>query len=122
MHEMSLAQSILDIACQEAARHGAGRIGRVNLLVGKFTHVAPSQLAFCFDMIKKGSVAEGAELAVTLVPLAARCPACGREELLDEPGFICPGCGEQMQATQGQELWIDSIEVEDQGPAGEAKA
>lgn len=118
MHELSLAQSILEIVLQEAEIHQVKRVVAVDISVGRFTHVVPDSLNFCFDLIKKDTVAHGAELVIHRVPLAARCQDCGLELLLDEPDFNCPRCGSaNLQITKGQELWINSIETDDQAPS-----
>ena len=112
MHELSLAQSILDIVTREARLHGVPEISAVNISVGKFTHVLPSSLRFCFDLIKEDTAARRAELVIKQVALKTLCQDCGREFLLEEPEFICPLCGgERVRIMQGQELMIDSIEV-----------
>lgn len=115
MHELSIAQSILDIIQQEAARHGIARVTRVGVSVGAFSAVAPSSLVFCWDLIKEGTVAEGSELAITEVDLAGLCQDCGAEFPMDEPVTDCPQCGsKKVEMTQGRELNVAFIETDEQ--------
>ncbi|MBI5523026.1 MAG: hydrogenase maturation nickel metallochaperone HypA [Desulfarculus sp.] len=114
MHELSIAQSLLDIVVEEANRHGVTKVRRVGVRVGAFTNVVPDSLSFCFDLIKEGTVAAEAELKLTPVPLAGLCQDCGAELDMSEAVFACPQCqSANVKVTQGQELLIDYIETDE---------
>jgi len=111
MHELSLAESAVRIAC----RHAAGRrITAVELRVGHLRQVVPDALAFAFELVAKGTEAEGAELVMVEVPAAGRCRACGSESEL--PGFPlrCAACGGlDIELLRGEELLVDALELEE---------
>ena len=114
MHELSIAQSLLDIVLEEAQRHHVAKVVRVGVRVGAFTNLVADSLVFCFDLIKEGTVAAEAELKLTSVPMAGYCQACGAELDMTEPVFACPHCGStEVRLTQGQELYVDFIETDD---------
>lgn len=62
MHEITLCQRALELIEQQAAKHGAKRVTGVWLKIGAFSCVETSSLAFCFDLVCRGSVAEGCKL------------------------------------------------------------
>ncbi|NTV47466.1 MAG: hydrogenase maturation nickel metallochaperone HypA [Chlorobiales bacterium] len=62
MHEMSLCESILRITEQNAAKGGFLRVRKVRLALGSFSGASRESLAFCFPIVVKGTVAEGAVL------------------------------------------------------------
>ena len=111
MHELSLAESVVRIAC----RHAAGRpVARVELKIGHLRQVVPSALEFAFELVAQGTPAEGAELVLEEVPAAGRCRRCGRESEL--PGFrlCCTACGSlDLELLRGEELLVDALEIED---------
>ena len=113
MHELSLAQSILDIVEQEMSRHGATRVSLIRLDVGEFTVVVPDSLAFCFEVITKGTPFEGARLEMNPVPLTGRCKGCGEEFKIQDYNFTCPRCeAKDIETIAGKELLIREIEAE----------
>lgn len=116
MHELSIAQSLLDIVVQEAERHGVNRVIRVSVRVGAFSAVVPSALTFSFDLIKENTVAAEAELAIEEMPLTGLCQDCGEVlENMDSPIADCPACGSnKIELTQGRELTIAFIETDDE--------
>jgi hydrogenase nickel incorporation protein HypA/HybF len=111
MHELSLAESIVRIV----TAHAAGRtVVRVELKVGHLRQVVPSALAFAFELVARGTPAEGAELAMEEVPAAGRCRRCGVESEL--PGFPlrCGACGGlDLELTRGEELLVDALELDE---------
>jgi len=114
MHEFSLAQALLDIVTQEADRNGVSKVQRVGIKVGAFSHAAPQALAFCFDAVKPGTVAEEAELVVERVPLRGLCPQCRQESDLKEPTDPCPRCGfVPLEIIKGRELYVAYLEAWD---------
>jgi hydrogenase nickel incorporation protein HypA/HybF len=113
MHEMGIAQSIVDIVQQEMARHGISKITTIRLVVGEFTAVVPQSLTFCFEVITKDTPLEGVKLEMEPVPLTGRCGGCGEEFVVQEYRFVCPKCQSQdIQTISGKELFVKEIETE----------
>jgi hydrogenase nickel incorporation protein HypA/HybF len=113
MHELALAQSILDIVQQEMTRHQASRANVIRLEVGEFTAVVPESLSFCFEVITKGTPLEGVKLEINPVPLTGRCQGCGEEFKIRDYNFACPRCAaREIETIAGKELLIKEIEAE----------
>ena len=117
MHELSLAQSILDIVEQEYETvTGATRVSLIRLDVGEFNRpVVPDSLSFCFEVItKKTFPSKGSRLELNPVPLTGRCKGCGIG--FQDRGlyfFICPRCeSKDIETIAGKELLIKEIEAE----------
>ena len=114
MHEMSIAQGIVDIVEKELASHGVEQLKIVNIAVGKLAAVVPEQLAFCFSIITLETNLAGATLNIREVPLGYTCSACGEKFTSREMSIVCPKCGDtSIGLTSGRELTIESIEVAD---------
>ncbi len=65
MHEVSLCESIVKIIQKQAEKDGFTRVTRVTLLVGALSGASTESLEFCFPMVAKDTIAEGATLAFT---------------------------------------------------------
>lgn len=114
MHELSIAQSILEIVKDEAKKHALGRISKVRLKIGKLTVIEPSSVSFCFDLIAKDSLAEGARLEIESVPITGRCHDCSGEFTLELPFGSCPHCNSlNINIIAGREFYISEIEADD---------
>ena len=110
MHELTITQNIIDIAVSEARNR---RIRRINLVIGELSSVVEDSIRFCFDVISKETLAEGAALSVTAVPAKIRCASCSHEFGYEGEG-VCPECGKRGgEVTAGREFYLESIEVED---------
>ena len=112
MHELSIADAVVTIAC----RHAAGRrVSRVDLRVGHLRQVVPDALAFAFELVADGTELEGAELVIEEVPATVRCSACAAETTLEGFPACCAACGSlSVEVTGGEELLVDSLELEDE--------
>lgn len=112
MHEMSLAEGVLQIVEDTARAHAARQVRSVLLEIGALSHVELQSLHFCFDAVTRGTVADGARLEVQAVPGRAWCMPCGQSVPLARLGDACPHCGSyQLQVTAGEEMRIREIEV-----------
>jgi hydrogenase nickel incorporation protein HypA/HybF len=108
MHELSIAASVVEIVCRHA---GDRRVGQVELKVGQLRQVVPSSLAFSFELVAEGTVAEGAELELQSVPAVAACRECGSETELHAFPFQCAACHSfDLRIVSGEELEVESIE------------
>jgi hydrogenase nickel incorporation protein HypA/HybF len=61
MHELSVTREIVSIACNAAS---GKRVHVVSVEVGSLSCVSPEALAFCFDVLAQGTLAEGARLDI----------------------------------------------------------
>lgn len=112
MHEMSLCENILGILQEQAARDAFSRVKRVSLEVGPLSCVEPEALRFGFDVVMRGSLAEGATLEITSPPATALCLTCFKTVPVTERFDVCPECGaSELQITSGEELRIRELEV-----------
>jgi hydrogenase nickel incorporation protein HypA/HybF len=111
MHELSIAQAILDIALDHA---GDRRVTQVDVRIGHLRQVVPDALMFAFQLVCDETPAEGARLDVTHVPAAGRCRACAAETELDGFPLRCGACGGlELDLLRGEELLVDALELEE---------
>lgn len=116
MHELSIAQGILDIVRQYVpAAHGE-KVRAVKVRVGHLAGVVPASLDFCFGAIVAGTPYAPAFLAIEEVPAAIHCHACERTSVIDGPAFACPGCGSpDVALDSGGELQVVEVELDEAG-------
>jgi hydrogenase nickel incorporation protein HypA/HybF len=108
MHELSIAESIVDAVCEKAA----GRtVHRVTVRIGALTAVVPDAMRFCFDLACEGTVADGARLEIEHRAGVARCRSCDAEVELADLILLCPCGSADLAVTAGRELQIVSMEV-----------
>ena len=114
MHEMSIAQGVVDIVREEMARHGLETVQNINLAVGKLAAVVPEHLNLCFNMLTENSPLAGTTLNIREIPLGYRCSACRHEFIAEEMTSACPNCEEENPTLiRGREMAIENIEVPD---------
>ena len=113
MHEMSLAQGVIDIVEDAARREGFRHVRTVRLEIGRLSSVEPEAMRFCFDLVAKASLAEGARLEIIDTPGSAWCMHCSASASIAAVGDACPQCGSyQLQITGGTEMRVRDLEVE----------
>lgn len=68
MHEMGVANSILEAVHRELTRYPGQRAVKLGVRIGEFAGVDPESLRFCFDALVKGSEFEPLELSIDWRP------------------------------------------------------
>jgi hydrogenase nickel incorporation protein HypA/HybF len=114
MHEISIAQDIVDTAAEAAASARAERVVAVTLRVGALAGVDAGALHSSFAIAAQGTIIEGARLGIIDVPLVVWCAYCLVEVELDSVQRLrCPTCGTPCgEIRRGRELDIESLEIE----------
>ena len=114
MHEVTVCDSLLDLAEQTARQHNARCIKSIKVRVGEISGVVPELLQHAFDeCARERAITSGARLILNRVKARAVCKECGKQFEPDDLIFICPACGSpQTELLQGDELILDSIELE----------
>ena len=119
MHELSIAQSLVQVALEHLeAADAAGRVTAVDVRIGTLACIHPESLRLCYDAVACGTRLEGATLRIEVAPLVAFCRACQQDRTLPSiRQLVCPVCGEPTGALRsGQELELSAIELADEAP------
>lgn len=112
MHEMSLCEGLRAVVEDQARQHGFVRVIRLRLEIGRFAGVEKPALEFAFDVVMRGSAAEGAVLEMIDLPGRALCYGCGQSVTIDERLDPCPLCGSgRLLPSGGDEMRIKDMEV-----------
>lgn len=114
MHEVSLAQALVEQAVEAAERAGSSRVVAVRVRVGRLAGVETGALRFAYDVVTKGTPLEGSRLDFVDVPVVVWCAFCLSErELPNIQRLRCPACDTPCgEIRQGRELELDALEVE----------
>lgn len=113
MHEMSLCEGVLQVLEEQARAQQFSRVKTVFLEIGELAGVDPEAMRFGFDVVMKGTLADGAALQIIHLPGRAWCLPCGKEVHVAQRFEPCPACGGyQLQVTGGDELRVKELEVE----------
>ena len=112
MHELSIAESVLEIVETTARRHDARHVSAIRLEIGMLSCVDAAALRFCFDAVTRGTIADGAQLQIDTAAGEAWCMACSEAVPLAALGSACPRCGGyQLEVTRGDAMRVKNIEV-----------
>lgn len=113
MHEMSLAESVLQLIEDSARTNGFTRVKTVWLEIGALAGVEVEAMRFCFDVVAKDTVADGTRLEIIETEGQGWCVACGKTVPIAQRYDPCPECGGyQIRPNGGLELKVRELEVE----------
>lgn len=111
MHEMSLAQSIIEILLEELEKEDQVA-DKVFLKAGKLQQIVPESLMFYYDIFKvEHAKLKQSTLIIEIEEIEGKCPNCQKEFVMKELFFLCPDCQVAIEITKGSELYIDKIEL-----------
>ena len=113
MHELSVAESLVEIACEKAEELGGVSVEALHVRLGPLAGVVKEALLFSFDLATEGTIVAGARLVVEDVPLTVRCPDCREDRIVEGPPRLrCPECGAATpEVVSGRELELRALEV-----------
>lgn len=113
MHEMSLAESVMQIIEEAAQTQQFETVRSVTLEIGELASVEPDAMRFCFDVVTRNTLAEGAMLEIVTTPGRGRCISCGEEVPMSEKYGLCPACGSpHLQIIAGEKMRVKELSVE----------
>ena len=113
MHEMSIAQSILDIVDEYMTKENGRKLTEVAIEVGELTAVVPDSLTFCYEALVENSPYRDSKIHIKIIPLTGICAKCSKSFKIKNFEFACPDCqSSSIDVKGGQELRISHLEVE----------
>ncbi len=116
MHELSVAQSILDIVNQYVPADRSNAVKSVKLRIGELSGVVPDSLEFCFSAIISDTPLRGTTLEIERVPFTLHCKRCSNTFTSEYGVVICPTCGgDSTEIVDGTEMQVVEIELRENG-------
>src|SRR5450759_4960012 len=114
MHELYLAQSILNIVHEYAAQQHFSKVNSIRLSFGRLSCIESKSLKFAFEVQAKSTSAENASLDFNVLPAVIHCFSCAKDLEVETYSAIWPNCGgEEVILTGGtEELRILEMDVD----------
>jgi hydrogenase nickel incorporation protein HypA/HybF len=113
MHELSVAESILEISLRHAQPAQARKISDIYLVIGQLSSIIDDSVQFYWDFISKDTPAEGARLHFRRIPAEFHCLDCDQNFMPCGGDLGCPNCSSNhVKITAGEEFYLEAIEVE----------
>lgn len=115
MHELSIAMSIVEMAEEEAERHGKVQVHAVHLRLGLLSGVVKQALLSSYEMACEDTALQGSELLIEEIPVEVFCPKCDVAKLVSSiQWFCCPDCGTPTPTVlRGKELEVVALELKE---------
>jgi len=118
MHEMGIANSVLEAVRSEMVRYPETSPCKVGVRIGEMAAIDQDALRFCFEAMIPETDLASLELAIEVCPRRHRCEECGREFVVRDYDSRCPQCASlETACISGDELELAYLEVEENEPS-----
>lgn len=113
MHELSIAQSIVEIAEDYAQKEQASKVKELELSIGTMAGIEFDSLEFALSVCTKGTCLEEAHIQIEKVQARARCLDCDSDFDVVHLFDGCPICkGYRTMLLCGKELKVKSLLID----------
>jgi hydrogenase nickel incorporation protein HypA/HybF len=113
MHEMGLAQEMIDILLGVMKDHSGKRLKTVYVDVGELVAVVPDSLQMAYQMLTADGPLQQSVLQINVLPVRSECRTCQKEFDVHSFQFCCPDCqSTQLHILSGEEFKISAVEIE----------
>jgi len=110
MHELSIANEIIDIVQEEIVKRDLNGVKEVSVQLGGLTGVDPEALSFSFEAAIIDTPLSETKLIIEQIPAKGKCRSCGKDLQVDDFVFLCPYCDSaNIDITQGKELNVEYL-------------
>ena len=118
MHEMGIANSVLEAVRTEMSLHPGTYPCKVGVRIGEMAAIDAEALRFCFEAMIQETDLALLELAIEVCPRRHRCQVCEREFIVRDYDSSCPQCSSlATTCISGDQLELAYLEVEEYGPS-----
>ena len=115
MHELSVAEEIINIANQYLPDDSNSEVLSVKVEIGKLSNILSDSLTFCFDALVGDTKLRGSKLIISEIPITVKCDDCGDLTEVEQVLFKCKKCESiKVKLIKGNELKVTEIEINDE--------
>lgn len=116
MHEMSIVKRFMNIAINTAQENNITKVKSVVLQVGEMTDLVPHYLQKYYQICAEGTLLEGSELEIEMVPFKVLCNDCGETYFpMHTENRLCPKCHSgNCHILEGRDVTVKEIKIEEE--------
>lgn len=112
MHELSVCQALIKQVEHIALTRNAREVIEINVQIGPLSGVEPRLLQQAFSIACAGTVADGAQLNLTSMPVSVRCRSCDQVTDVLPTRLVCGHCGDwRTSIISGDDLLLTTVEL-----------
>jgi hydrogenase nickel incorporation protein HypA/HybF len=112
MHELTITESLLEIALRHARNANATKITDLYLVIGQLSSIVDDSVQFYWGIIAKDTQAEGAKLHFKRIPTEILCLDCSHQYFPGDNTMACPNCESiKVKIISGEEFYLEAINV-----------
>ena len=112
MHELSIAQSIVELAEEVAKKEKACSIQSIEIEIGALSGVVIQALEFAMDVTVKNTMLKNSKINFIKINGAALCNNCKKEFKTNTLLAFCPDCKKaNFTIIEGKQLRIKSLTI-----------
>ena len=120
MHELSMAQGIINAVLDTAKENNATEVNEVTIEVGRLAMINTEQLQFILGVLIENTLMEDAKIIFNEIPVEMECGDCGfhGEAILDDsdhyaPLVKCPECDSlKVEVLNGKDITVKNMVIE----------
>lgn len=113
MHELSIARHLLELTLEHAEQNKATRIGQINIVIGRLSSFVDESIQFYWNLLSDGTLAQGATLNFSYVPLELTCKECQHSFSPEELVHRCPQCASvALEVSAGDQCYLASLDID----------
>ena len=120
MHELSMAQGIINAVLETAQQNNATEVNEITVEVGRLAMINPEQLEFILGVLVDNTILEDAKIIFEEIPAEIDCFDCKfhGEAILDDsdhyaPLVKCPKCDSlSVDVINGKDIIVKNIVIE----------
>jgi hydrogenase nickel incorporation protein HypA/HybF len=114
MHELPVAEHILELSLKAAQDANAKGILKIHLAIGQLSSFLDESIQFYWDIIAEDTIAKGAQLEFRRIQAKFKCLNCGLDYYITTDNFSCPSCTSDMvKLISGDEFILEAIDIEE---------
>ncbi|MDR3290936.1 MAG: hydrogenase maturation nickel metallochaperone HypA [Methanobrevibacter sp.] len=120
MHELSMAESILNAVIESSEKNHANKVIEVIVEIGKMAMLNSEQVIFMLEVLSEDTIVNGAKFIVEEIPIEIECSECGFDGKIENadldpytPSSRCPKCGNfKVLVKNGKDVIVKNIVID----------